>query len=324
MIRSSPSISPHLPTPSPSLLPWSREAGSNVRRHEGMCVPSPCHPPPPPPPPLPPPRLCLPKALSTLAVSIAIASRRTTAIDLERMNADLVAPPPPPLVCARALQKGFLNGEDQGCQSGRRNGRRRDDPHHLAVIKEKLIHPYLEFNLLYYDLSVQKRDKTNDQITVDAANKTSEVGVAVKCATITPDEGRVKEFGLKEMWRSPNGTIRNILGGVDLPRADHLQERAAPRAGLDPADHHRPPRLWRPVSRDRFRFPGKGTLTLSSSATTARRSSTRCSSPGRRRRLGDVQPRRVDPRLRPRLDELRPEPQLSGLPLDQEHHPQGL
>ena len=82
------------------------------------------------------------------------------------------------------------------------------------LIKDKLIHPYLDINLLYYDLSVQKRDETNDQITIDAANKTREVGVAVKCATITPDEGRVKEFNLKEMWRSPNGTIRNILGGT--------------------------------------------------------------------------------------------------------------
>jgi isocitrate dehydrogenase len=82
------------------------------------------------------------------------------------------------------------------------------------LIKDKLIYPYLDIQLLYYDLSVQKRDETNDQITIDAANKTREVGVAVKCATITPDEGRVKEFGLKEMWRSPNGTIRNILGGT--------------------------------------------------------------------------------------------------------------
>jgi isocitrate dehydrogenase len=81
-------------------------------------------------------------------------------------------------------------------------------------IKDKLIHPYLDVNLLYYDLSVQKRDETSDQITIEAANKTKEVGVAVKCATITPDEGRVKEFGLKDMWRSPNGTIRNILGGT--------------------------------------------------------------------------------------------------------------
>jgi isocitrate dehydrogenase len=82
------------------------------------------------------------------------------------------------------------------------------------LIKDKLIHPYLDIQLLYYDLSVQKRDETNDQITIDAANKTKDVGVAVKCATITPDEGRVKEFGLKQMWRSPNGTIRNILGGT--------------------------------------------------------------------------------------------------------------
>jgi isocitrate dehydrogenase len=82
------------------------------------------------------------------------------------------------------------------------------------LIKDKLIHPYLDIDLIYYDLSVQKRDETNDQITIDAANKTKEVGVAVKCATITPDEARVKEFGLKKMWRSPNGTIRNILGGV--------------------------------------------------------------------------------------------------------------
>ena len=82
------------------------------------------------------------------------------------------------------------------------------------LIKDKLIHPYLDIDLLYYDLGMESRDKTNDQITIDAANKTREVGVAVKCATITPDAGRVKEFNLKEMWRSPNGTIRNILGGV--------------------------------------------------------------------------------------------------------------
>lgn len=81
-------------------------------------------------------------------------------------------------------------------------------------IKDKLIHPYLDIDLEYYDLSVEKRDETNDQITIDAANAIKKHGVGVKCATITPDEGRVEEFGLKEMWRSPNGTIRNILGGV--------------------------------------------------------------------------------------------------------------
>ena len=82
------------------------------------------------------------------------------------------------------------------------------------LIKEKLIHPYLDVELLYYDLSIQKRDETHDEITVQAAEAIKKVGVGVKCATITPDEGRVKEFNLKEMYRSPNGTIRNILGGV--------------------------------------------------------------------------------------------------------------
>src|SRR3954465_7503235 len=81
-------------------------------------------------------------------------------------------------------------------------------------IKDKLIHPYLNVDLKYYDLGIEKRDETNDQITIDAANAIKKYGVGVKCATITPDEARVKEFNLKEMWKSPNGTIRNILGGV--------------------------------------------------------------------------------------------------------------
>jgi len=82
------------------------------------------------------------------------------------------------------------------------------------LIKDKLIHPYLDVPLEHYDLSIETRDATNDQITIDAANAIKKHGVGVKCATITPDEARVKEFGLKEMWKSPNGTIRNILGGV--------------------------------------------------------------------------------------------------------------
>ncbi|MEN2494539.1 MAG: Isocitrate dehydrogenase [NADP] [Hyphomicrobiaceae bacterium hypho_1] len=81
-------------------------------------------------------------------------------------------------------------------------------------IKDKLIHPYLSLNLEYYDLGIKERDRTNDQITIDAAEAIKLHGVGVKCATITPDEQRVAEFGLKEMWRSPNGTIRNIIGGV--------------------------------------------------------------------------------------------------------------
>jgi isocitrate dehydrogenase len=81
-------------------------------------------------------------------------------------------------------------------------------------IREQLILPYLDIDLKYYDLSVEKRDETGDQITIDSANAIKQYGVGVKCATITPDEARVEEFGLKKMWKSPNGTIRNILGGV--------------------------------------------------------------------------------------------------------------
>jgi isocitrate dehydrogenase len=130
------------------------------------------------------------------------------------------------------------------------------------LIKDKLIHPYLDIELLYYDLSVQKRDETNDQITVDAANKTREVGVAVKCATITPDEGRVKEFGLKEMWRSPNGTIRNILGGTIF--REPIICKNVPR--LVPG-WTQPIIIGRHAYGDQYRatdfkFPTKGTLSL--------------------------------------------------------------
>jgi isocitrate dehydrogenase len=82
------------------------------------------------------------------------------------------------------------------------------------MIKEQLIFPYVDLNIQYFDLSIQKRDETNDQITIDSAEATKKCGVAIKCATITPDEARVKEFNLKKMWKSPNGTIRNILGGT--------------------------------------------------------------------------------------------------------------
>ena len=130
------------------------------------------------------------------------------------------------------------------------------------LIKDKLIHPYLDIDLLYYDLSIQKRDETNDQITIDAANKTKEVGVAVKCATITPDEGRVKEFGLKEMWRSPNGTIRNILGGTIF--REPIICKNVPR--LVPG-WTKPIIIGRHAFGDQYRatdfkFPGKGKLTI--------------------------------------------------------------
>src|SRR6202040_1984137 len=84
-------------------------------------------------------------------------------------------------------------------------------------IKDKLILPYLEIDIKYFDLGIEYRDQTDDQVTVDAANAIAKYGVGVKCATITPDEARVTEFGLKRMYRSPNGTLRNILGGVIFP-----------------------------------------------------------------------------------------------------------
>jgi isocitrate dehydrogenase len=129
-------------------------------------------------------------------------------------------------------------------------------------IKDKLIHPYLDIDLLYYDLSVQKRDETNDQITIDAAEMTKKVGVAVKCATITPDEGRVKEFSLKKMWRSPNGTIRNILGGVIF--REPIICKNVPR--LVPG-WTKPIIIGRHAYGDQYRatdfkFPGKGTITI--------------------------------------------------------------
>jgi isocitrate dehydrogenase len=130
------------------------------------------------------------------------------------------------------------------------------------LIKDKLIHPYLDIDLLYFDLSIQKRDETNDQITIDAANKTKEVGVAVKCATITPDEGRVREFNLKKMWRSPNGTIRNIIGGVIF--REPIICKNVPR--LVPG-WTKPIVIGRHAYGDQyratdFRFPGKGTITI--------------------------------------------------------------
>ena len=129
-------------------------------------------------------------------------------------------------------------------------------------IKQKLILPYLDIDLLYYDLGIEERDRTNDQITIDAAEKTKEVGVAVKCATITPDEARVEEFGLKQMWRSPNGTIRNILGGVIFRQP--IICRNVPR--LVPG-WTKPIVVGRHAFGDQykatdFKFPGAGKLTM--------------------------------------------------------------
>jgi len=130
------------------------------------------------------------------------------------------------------------------------------------LIKEKLILPWLDIQLVYFDLSIENRDRTDDQVTVDAANATREIGVAVKCATITPDEARVKEFNLKKMWKSPNGTIRNILGGTIF--REPIICRNVPR--LVPG-WTQPIVIGRHAFADQyratdFRFPGKGRITL--------------------------------------------------------------
>jgi isocitrate dehydrogenase len=130
-------------------------------------------------------------------------------------------------------------------------------------IKDKLIHPYLDIDLKYYDLGIEARDETDDQITVDAANAIKQYGVGVKCATITPDEARVEEFGLKQMWRSPNGTIRNILGGVVF--REPIICRNVPR--LVPG-WTSPIVIGRHAFGDQYRatdfvVPGKGTLKIS-------------------------------------------------------------
>jgi isocitrate dehydrogenase len=130
------------------------------------------------------------------------------------------------------------------------------------LIKDKLVHPYLDVDLEYYDLGIESRDKSNDQITIDAANAIKKHGVGVKCATITPDEARVEEFSLKEMWRSPNGTIRNILGGVIF--REPIIAKNVPR--LVPG-WTQPIVIGRHAFGDQYRstdfkFPGKGRLTI--------------------------------------------------------------
>ena len=129
-------------------------------------------------------------------------------------------------------------------------------------IKDRLILPYLDIDLKYYDLGIEHRDKTNDQVTVDSAKATQQYGVAVKCATITPDEARVKEFKLKEMWRSPNGTIRNIIGGTIF--REPIVCKNVPR--LVPGWTH-PIVIGRHAFGDQYRatdflVPGKGKLTI--------------------------------------------------------------
>ena len=130
------------------------------------------------------------------------------------------------------------------------------------MIKEKLIFPHLDLPLLYFDLSIENRDATDDRVTIDAAHAIQACGVGVKCATITPDEARVKEFGLKKMWKSPNGTIRNVLGGVIF--REPIICKNVPR--LVPGwtkpiviGRHAYGDVYRATD---FRVPGKGKLTV--------------------------------------------------------------
>ena len=130
------------------------------------------------------------------------------------------------------------------------------------LIRDKLIHPYLDVDLQYFDLGVEHRDATGDKVTIEAAEAIKACGVGVKCATITPDEARVKEFNLKEMWKSPNGTIRNILGGVIF--REPIICKNVPR--LVPG-WTKPIIIGRHAYGDQYRatdikFPGKGTLSM--------------------------------------------------------------
>ena len=194
-------------------------------------------------------------------------------------------------------------------------------------IKDKLILPYLDIDLKYYDLGIENRDATDDQVTVDAANAIKQYGVGVKCATITPDEARVKEFGLKKMWKSPNGTIRNILA------APSSASRSSARTC----------RAWSPAGRSRSSSAATPSATSTAppiSSCPARASSPSTFTPtdgGKPIELRGATTSRAAASRWPctTLDEsirgfaracfnYGADRELAGLPLDQEHHPQGL
>ena len=195
-------------------------------------------------------------------------------------------------------------------------------------IKDKLIHPYLDINLDYYDLGIEHRDATDDQVTVDAANAIKRHGVGVKCATITPDEARVEEFGLKKMWRSPNGTIRNILGGVIFREPIVISN--IPR--LVPG-WTKPIIIGRHAHGDQykatdFKVPGPGTLTISYQPADGGEPMEFevAQLPGGRRRRG-----RACTTTASSIEDfarsshaLRPGAEVPGVHVHQEHDPQGL
>ena len=193
------------------------------------------------------------------------------------------------------------------------------------LIRDKLIHPYLDVELQYFDLSIEHRDATGDQVTIDAAHAIKAAGVGVKCATITPDEARVQEFNLKEMWKSPNGTIRNILGGVIF--REPIICKNVPR--LVPS-WTQPIVIGRHAYGDQyratdFRVPGKGRLTIrfeGDDGTVIEKEVFKYPGAGVAMSMYNLD--EFDSRFRPRVAELRPDAQVSGLPVDQEHDPQGL
>ena len=194
-----------------------------------------------------------------------------------------------------------------------------------AYIKEKLILPYLDIDLKYHDLGIESRDSTEDKITVDAANAIKKHGVGVKCATITPDEARVKEFKLKKMWKSPNGTIRNILDGTVFRQP--IICKNVPR--LVPG-WTQPIVIGRHAFGDQYRAtdfivpgPGKLTMRFQPSGGGPVVEHEVFDFPGAGVALG-IQPRRFDPRLRPCLPEFRTYGRLAGLSLHQEHDPQDV
>ena len=181
------------------------------------------------------------------------------------------------------------------------------------LIKKKLILPYLDIKLEYYDLGIEHRDKTDDKVTVEAAEAIKRVGVGVKCATITPDEARVEEFHLKKMWKSPNGTIRNILGGVIF--REPIICKNVPR--LVPG-WTQPIVIGRHAfgdqyKRDRLQVPGKGKLTIKFVGDDGKVIEHEVFDfPGGGVAMAMYNLDEFDPRFRARLDELRPEPQISA------------
>ena len=196
-----------------------------------------------------------------------------------------------------------------------------------GFIKEKLILPYLDIDLKYYDLGIEYRDQTDDQVTVDAANAIAQYGVGVKCATITPDEARVQEFGLKRMYRSPNGTMRNILDGTIFREPIICQNvpRLVPH-WTQPIviGRHAYGDIYRAME---MKIPGPGKVTMTyqpADGGPAQTLEVHRLQRGRRRGDGDAQHPRVHRGLRPRQLQLRADARLAAVFLDQEHDPEDL